>query len=350
VTDFKAVHEYPAWYREPGPEGDVVVSSRVRLSRNLSSVVFPHLLREDGLERVRRLVEDALRGSGAAENPVRYDGESLAADEAALLGEEGLLEPDEGVRGVSLFPVSRPDLWAAVNVKDHLRIFALRGGLDLRRAWTAADELDSRLETLLDYAVSPEWGYLSAEIGNLGPALRASTLLHLPAVVLGGRSDKIEEIVEASGHRIRPFLPGEEAPGDMFLLSGSPEIGVSEAEMLEKLEEISRSLLNYEREMRSLLFEKKKDFLEDQVCRAVGILERAKFLRCEEAVKLLSLVRMGCAMDCAAHVDRNAVTALLFQSRPAHVRMRMEEGSGDEERENGERAAWIRAGLENSSR
>jgi len=352
VTGFGKSHRSPSWYREPGPEGDVVVSSRVRLSRNLSSVLFPHLLREEGFLEVRRLVGEALRDAlGDAreeEGLLRYDWEDLASDEAALLGEESRLGPEEGARGVSVFLLPGMDLGVEVNARDHLRIASLRGGLDLRRAWAEADGLDSRLESLLDYAVSLEWGYLSAEIDNIGPALRASALLHLPASQLGGGNKKIGELVEAANHRIRPFLPGEEAPGDLFLLSGGSEIGVSEEEILEKLEEITRSLLHYEREMRSFLFEKKRDFLEDQVCRALGVLERARFLRCDEAVKLLSLVRMGCAMDCAARVDPARVTALLFESRPAHVRMRLGGGEVGEERENGERAAWIRSGLDGS--
>jgi len=242
-----------------------------------------------------------------------------------------------------------------VNDEDHLRITTIRGGLRPADAWAEADELDTRFEAFLDYAVSLEWGYLSADLAELGTGLSASTLLHLPGIVLGNQLEKIEKIAQVAGHSLQPFFPvaegkDREALGDLFIVRGKPELGVPEREYLEKLEEISASLLNYEREMRDLIFEKKKDFLEDQIYRAFGILERARTLYFEEAVKLLSLLRMGCSLGYVDEVDRGLVTSLIFLSLPAHVRMRLKEKEpdGNEDGENRERAELIGSMLGNA--
>lgn len=352
MKEFSSAHVAPVWYEESGPEDDVVVSSRVRLSRNLSGLIYPAHLPDAGLDEARTKIDAALREAAGQENILRYDFEDLGETLGSLLDEEGRAGPARDIRKMSIFLLPDGKVSVEANARDHLRITALRGGLRLRDAWTDADRLDTLLENALDYAVSLELGYLSSELDNLGPALRASVLLHLPGISLSSRVEKIEKIVTDSGHSLRPFSAEENVPGDLFVLSGGSEIGITEGEILEKLEVLSVTLLNYEREMRSFLFDKKGDFLEDQMCRALGILERAKFLHYEEAVKLLSLVRMGASMECASPIDRSLVTSLMFRTRPAHVRTRIGGGpeAEREERENRERAAMIRGELKKSSR
>ena len=350
MTDFLFLHKAPLWYREQGPESDVVVSSRVRLARNLSSLVYPRSLQEEGQKSVRLRFEEALTALGLRERFLRFDFEELTETEAAYLSEEG--RGERGSLGVKISVFCREDgrLNIVLNDEDHLRIAAIRGGQCPSAVYAEADDLDSRLETVLDYAVSLEWGYLSSNLRDLGSGLGASVLLHLPGIILGNQFERIEKLAQSSGHVLLPYFPileskdkGKETLGDLFTLKGSAEFGVSEKEYLEKLEEISNSLLNYEREMRSLLFEKKKDFLEDQIYRALGILERARSLYFEEAVKLLSLLRMGCSLGYVSEVDRGLVTSLMFLSLPGHVKMRLREKDQDvnEDSENRERAAFI---------
>jgi protein arginine kinase len=358
MKDFFSRHRDPVLFTLAGKDDDVVVASRIRLSRNISSMVFPPLLSDEGLREVRSRIDEALREAGLLSRFTRYDFEELSEVEAEYLREEGRGRTENSRKVISLYfgDAGSPSLM--INDKDHLRIMAERGGLSLDESWASADEIDTILENTLDYATSIEWGYLSTDLGDLGPGLQASVLLHLPGISLSNQFEKIGEAVESSGHEIHPFFTspsGEKEAdilGDLFSLSGGRKTGGSEKEILEKLEEITGSLLNYEREMRNLLFEKKREFLEDQMFRAFGILERAKFLNFEEGIKLLSLVRMGCFMGCLSHIDSSVVTSLMFQSGPAHVRMGLgrKKRDADEEVENRERAALIGGSLKKTSR
>jgi protein arginine kinase len=353
MRGFRAAEEQALWYQEAGPESDIVISSGVRLSRNLSNFLYSPKLPDEGIVEIARHIDEVFKTKRGLDGFVRYDFETLSEAEATYLEEEG--------RGIGRTPREHRIVFTSenktvsvhVNTEDHIRIVSLRGGLNLHEAHREVDEVDTALEELLDFAVSLEWGYLSTNLSNLGSGIGASVLLHLPGIQLSTQFDTILKAVESSGGFIRPyFLADKEetepaALGDFFLVEGRPDFRQTEKETLEKLEEIAGSLLTYERDMRSLLFEKKKDFLEDQMYRALGILERAKFLEFDESVKLLSLVRLGSAMGCVGHVDGLQVTSLIFQNRPAHVRMRLaSEGEAvDEEDVNRERAEHIGRGL-----
>jgi len=349
MNDFMASHAPPFWHEEIGPDHDIVVSSKVKISRNLSSFAYPHLLSEQGLTDSALKIERALREIGAQDDFVRYDIASLSDTASALLAEEGRMRKGHEFRRASLFVSGNRQFCVEANAKDHLCISSLRGGCNLRQAWRDVDALDSALEVRLDYAVSLDLGYLSAEIDHISTAMEASLLLHLPGVSLSGRLEKVEKILSEANFTMEGFLPVKGPEAEFFLISGRPRLGESEENLLEKFENITDSLLNYEREMRNLLFEKRGEFLEDQMCRAFGILERAKFLGCEEAVKLLSLLRMGYSRKRTVPVRWDKVTQLIFRCLPAHIRMRLGGVSElQEEAESRERAVFIHEELANT--
>ena len=339
MNDFLASHTPPLWYEEAGPDHDIVVSSKVKISRNLSSFAYPHLLSEEGLAETGAIIERALRESGGA-GFIRYDLSTLGDTASALLAEEGRTRRGTEFRRASLFVSGNRQVCVEANAKDHLCISSLRGGNNLRQAWSDVDTLDSALETKLDYAVNLDLGYLSAEIDCIGTAMEASLVLHLPGVSLSGRLEKVEKILSQGNLALEGFLPVKGPGAEFFLVSGRPRLGESEENLLRKFEGIADSLLNYEREMRNLLFEKRGEFLEDQMCRAFGILEHAKFLSYEEAVKLLSLLRMGYCQKSGVPARWDKVTEMIFRCLPAHVRMRLG-GSAPEEAESRERAAFV---------
>ncbi|MDR1180349.1 MAG: hypothetical protein LBK44_07565, partial [Spirochaetales bacterium] len=174
---------------------------------------------------------------------------------------------------------------------------------------------------------------------------------HLPGMALSGRLDKVEKLLGGAGFCMENFLQVKGVGAEFFLISGRPRLGESEEDIFKKFADITVSLLNYEREMRNLLFEKRGEFFEDQMGRAFGILERAKFLNWEEAIKLLSLLRMGYCMKRQSPVRWDKLTAIIFRAMPAHIRVRLGEVSADslEERENRERAVFIHEELKNTS-
>jgi protein arginine kinase len=351
MSDFFASHPPPRWYEEAGPDHDIIISSKIKISRNLSSFAYPHILPDPGLEAVSAKIEAALRESGVCPGLIRYELENLSEAASAFLAEEGRIQRRKEFRKTALLVSADRQLCVAVNARDHLCIASLRGGNNLRGAWQDVDKVDCALETRLDYAVSLDWGYLSSEIDNAGTAMEASLVLHLPGMALSGRMDKVEKILSGAGLFMENFLPVKGVGAEFFLVSGKPRLGESEEELFKKFEDITVSVLNYEREMRNLLFEKRGAFLEDQMCRAFGILERAKFLNWEEAIKLLSLLRMGYCMKRRAPVRWDKLTAMIFRAMPAHIRLRLGEGSAEslEERENRERAVFIHEELKKTS-
>jgi protein arginine kinase len=351
MSDFLVSHLAPRWYEEIGPDHDIIISSKVKISRNLASFAYPHLLSGPGLEEASAKIDNALRESGVCPGLMRYDLESLNENENALLAEEGRVHRQQEFRRASLFVSGDRQLCVEVNAKDHLCISSLRGGYNLRQAWHEVDKVDSELETRLDYAVSLDLGYLSSEIDSIGTALEASIMLHLPGVSLSSRLNKVEKILNDSGFSLESFLPVKGVGAEFFLVSGKSRIGESEEELFKKFDDIAVSLLNYEREMRNLLFEKRGDFLEDQMGRAFGILERAKFLNWEESVKLLSLIRMGYCLKRQTPIRWDKVTAMIFRSMPAHIRIRLTDSSAEsqEERESRERAVFIHEELKKTS-
>jgi protein arginine kinase len=351
MSGFSVSHTTPCWYEEAGPDHDIIVSSKVKISRNLSSFAFPHLLAVQARGEVAAKIQTALREGGEPEEFVRYDREELSENENALLGEEGRVHRREEFRRASLFVSADGRVCVEVNAKDHLCISSLRGGGNLRQAWSDVDKVDSALESRLDYAVCLDLGYLSSEIDALGAAMDASIVMHLPGVSLSGRMDKVEKILSETGFTMESFLPVKGSGAEFFLISGRSRIGESEEDLFKKFDEIGVSLVNYERQMRNLLFEKRGDFLEDQMSRAFGILERAKFLGCEEAVKLLSLLRMGYCIKRPVPVRWDKVTAMIFRCLPAHIRVRLDGEARDsqEEKENRERAVFIHEELGKTS-
>ncbi|MDR1626965.1 MAG: hypothetical protein LBT33_10550 [Spirochaetia bacterium] len=351
MRDFSVSHPAPRWYEEIGPDHDIIISSKTKISRNLSSFAYPHILSGQEREDVRTKIETALRESGLCPGLIRYELEDLSEEENAFLAEEGRVHRRKEFRRAALIISGDRRICAEINAKDHLCIASIRGGNSLREAWHDVNAVDCELETRLDYAVSLDWGYLSSEIDNMGTALEASLILHLPGMALSGRMDKVEKTLGEAGFSIENFLQVKGVGAEFFLVSGKPRLGESEEDLFKKFGDITVSLLNYEREMRNLLFEKRGEFLEDQMCRAFGILERAKFLNWEEAIKLLSLLRMGYCMRRQTRVRWDKLTAMIFRAMPAHIRLRLGEGpaGSPEERENRERAVFIHEELKKTS-
>lgn len=206
-----------------------------------------------------------------------------------------------------------------VNEIDHLRLAVIHGGRSLRRCWELADEIDTRLEEGLDYAVSLEWGYLNAQVINSGAGLRSSVMLHIPAMVETGLIEKALKAVVQVGMTVKGFFGDDEASlGQMYQISNHLTFGFSEDDLVEKLDVIAQQLVHYERKARSELLDNARVDVEDRVLRALGVLRFCRQLSAREAVEHLSSLRLGAALGIIeAPLER--ITALLFLSQKAHV-------------------------------
>lgn len=210
---------------------------------------------------------------------------------------------------------------AMVNEEDHLRAFAIQGGLRLNEAYENVGEVDGQLEDDLEFAVSLEWGYLTAALWNVGTGMRASVMLHLPALVLTGLIDRVVKEISQIGLAVKAFFGGgRESLGSLYQLSNITTLGLDEQSILENLEKVVLQVVNYERKARDEMTRTRRMELEDKILRAYGILRYCRYITTREAIARLSLLRVGIVMGVVDVASLADITALMFVSQKSHMR------------------------------
>jgi protein arginine kinase len=318
------------WLRNEGPACDVVLSSRVRLARNLAAHRFiPQVDRAQRLGIVR-LCKDAIEELGSCvwvdihrtqelERQLFVERQLMSRQHARGKLAGGIGGPDEP-RGLA---VSLPDerLAIMVNEEDHLRIQCMRSGLSLTDALAAADVIDDRLEALLDFAFSPRFGYLTACPTNVGTGARFSVMLHLPGLKLLGEIDKVKRAAEDMALAVRGFYgEGSKAIGDFYQISNQTTLGKTEQVLLQEMEhEIIPRVMDYERHARRVIVEKRRATTLDRIMRSLGVLKHARLITTEEAMEHLSLLRLGVTTDLLSDLDIKSLNRLFLLVQPAHL-------------------------------
>ena len=348
------------WLTGRGRDADVVMSSRVRLARNLVGFPFAPTATDDD----RRHLLGAARPHVSAANDdgkaalTWVDVHELPAIDRELLVERHLISRQHargklssGVGGVDTpraLAVSLPDekLAIMVNEEDHLRIQRIHAGLDLSAALAAVDAADDRIEASLDYAFNPRFGYLTCCPTNVGTGARFSVMLHLPALRLTGEIEKVKRAAEGMSLAVRGFYgEGSDASGDFYQLSNQTTLGKSERVLLAELEaDIVPKVIDYERMARRKLLSRKTPILQDQVHRAMGVLAHARLLSTEESMKLLRLLRLGVVSELIDSTDLLTVHHLMLLTQPAHLQRAVGEELDQDQRRSA-RADLIRAKL-----
>jgi protein arginine kinase len=207
-----------------------------------------------------------------------------------------------------------------LNEEDHLRIQVLRSGFQLKKAWNAINEFDSALEEQLDYAFSPTLGYLTACPTNLGTGMRASAMMHLPALVISNLMEKVVRSVNQLGMVVRGlFGEGSDASGSIFQISNQTTLGESEADIIKRLGSVLQSIVEHELNAREKLLEADPAKLFDKVGRAYGILQNSHLLSSSEAMNLLSLVRLGIDLGVFPDAQRCVIDRLFIEAQPGHL-------------------------------
>jgi len=334
------------WLTGQGAEPDVVISSRVRLARNVRQFPFLSKCSEAQREQLLTLVRGAVAAAQLATQVLWVDVHRLSQIERLLLVERHLMSKEhakgDAARGLA---VSLPDerLSVMVNEEDHLRLQVLRSGLALGEAFKQLDEADDRLEEHLDFAYSARFGYLTACPTNVGTASRMSVMLHLPALRLVGEIEKVKRATKDMGLALRGFYgEGSEAAGDLYQVSNQVTLGKPESIFLHELErEIIPRIVAYERAARSALLEKRRRYTEDTCWRALGVLRSARLLTPDEAMGLLSLVRLGVLGGLIGGVAEQTVTQLWVQVQQAHLQ-RVAGKEMDQQRRREHRADVVR--------
>ncbi len=315
------------WFTEAGPDNDVVVSTRVRLARNLAGFPFPGFMTPEDETAVAAGIVQVFQDRFSTREYIVVDPSRLTGLARLLLLERNLVSDDFPVEGHSALILRSDERFSAsVNLIDHLRLSVLRGGRQIGEAFSEADRIDRVVEADLPYAVSLEWGYLNSEITNIGTGMRASVLLHMPALVETDQAPEVFEKVSRSGFMVKGFWvsDGEESPrrslGHMYQLANLITIGVREADIVEKLDRATSQLVHYEQKARrGLMRGRKHAMVEKRVADARQRLQDAQSLGYREAVELLSDIRLGTALGLVPDAHLESVTALFFVSQRSHV-------------------------------
>ena len=335
-----------------GPHDRIVMSSRVRLARNVRDAAFPGWAKKPERVKILETIRPAVESLPEMKDAFSEAMDNLGALDKQILVERHLISREHAAKssGSGLVLNREETFCVMINEEDHLRMQALRPGLQLRQAWNAIDHLDSELEKKLDYAFDGDLGYLTACPTNLGTGIRVSAMLHLPGLVLGEQINPIIQSVNKLGLAVRGLYgEGTEALGNIFQVSNQMTLGENEPAIVERLEKVLSQIIEHEENARQTLLEKKTKVVFNHIGRAYGILANAHSISSKETMNLLSLMRLGVDMGLFPGAERSLVDELFLVTQPAHLQKKLSDKLSAEERDL-IRADMVRERLKNVSR
>ncbi len=324
------------WFRTEGPNSKIVLSSRVRLARNLRNYPFPGWAkktdRQKALEMIRPIVEALPEMKDCYSDSM----DNITAMDKQVLVERHLISREHAAKNVGSGIVinDRETISVMINEEDHLRMQAIKSGLQLKNVFKIIDKVDTELEAQLEFAFSPRLGFLTACPTNVGTGMRGSAMVHLPGMVLSDQINQVVQAVNKLGLAVRGLYgEGTEALGNVFQVSNQTTLGEKESDVIERLNKVILQIIEHEENARITLLEKKSTLVYDQVGRAFGVLTNAHTITSKEALNLLSLLRMGVDLELLAAEARGVVDELFILAQPAHVQKAAERKLTAEERD-----------------
>ena len=333
------------WLRGTGPDADVVISTRIRLARNLDGLPFTTRANSAQKTEVENRVRAAIIAADLQPGLEYLSVEDLGSLDRLFLVERQLISRElasalSGPRGVAFD--ARESVSVMVNEEDQLRIQVMQSGLALDEAWEKIDRVDNALEARLHYAFHERFGYLTACPTNVGTGLRASVMLHLPALGITKQIEKVFKALQKINLVVRGLYgEGSRASGDLYQISNQVTLGKSESRLLTELREVITMILQYERQARTLLLKERRQAEMDRVARAIGTLGSATMITSEETMELLSAVRLGIHLNLLDHLPPTTVNQLFIHSQAAHLQKLTGQQLDGEER-NAARANYLR--------
>src|SRR2546429_5708324 len=311
------------WLRGSGPMSEIVISSRIRLARNIAGSPFLSRASRHQRQHLETKIRDIILAAQITTQALYVDLDSAPEMDRALLVERHLISKPhaaaEGARGVAIGEDETVSIM--VNEEDHLRIQVLRSGLQLEEAWEQVNQIDDKLEAKLDFAFHPRFGYLTACPTNVGTGIRVSVMLHLPALKLTGEIEKVFRAAKELKLAVRGLYgEGTEATGDFYQISNQTTLGKSEEEIISDFRHIViPKIIDYEHHARKTLLNDHTIALDDKVRRALGLLRSARLMASEETLFLLSHLRMGVHLGRVKDVDIRTLNELFLLTQPAHL-------------------------------
>jgi len=318
-----------SWLNGKGPEAEIVFSSRIRLARNIANLPFPSRASSAQKKEVLDEVREAYPQINRLKNSSFVNMAELSALDSQFLLERHLISQEHAVisKEKGLIVSNDENISIMINEEDHLRSQVILSGFDLKKCWQILEGIDRDLEKRIPFSFLSDLGYLTACPTNVGTALRASCMLHLPALTLTKRINKILELLTRISFTTRGlFGEGTQALGNFFQISNQVSLGLSEAELIDNLIGVVNQVKTQETDARNTLLKKHKISLEDNVWRALGILRNSRLISSREALSHLSILCLGLDLGIIKNTDlsskakgREVINSLFIIIQPAHL-------------------------------
>lgn len=332
------------WYIEKGDCGDIVLSTRIRLARNLDDFPFPAKLDVAGKNHANELVKRVFFENDSKDFSY-IEMKDISRLQAVSLAERHLISPEFASKkdGSALILSSDESVSVMLCEEDHIRLQVMKAGLALEEAYDIADKLDSMIDGKLKYAFDERIGYLTQCPTNLGTAMRASVMLHLPALTRCGQMTHLANTVSKLGLTIRGANgEGSQPRGDIYQISNQITLGITEETAIANLKSIVLQLISQERAAAAEIIKNPSE--EDKIFRALGVLRNARLLSSDEFMELISVVRLGAARG-IINTPIEKINELIVNMQPATISAAMPQASNPEQRD-AARAKAVREALE----
>jgi len=327
------------WFSEEGPENDVVISSWINLKRNIEGIVFSEKMTKKDSDYLSDEIFKAVKNMYGFSY---YNFNNLKTIEKQILEERNYIKSGSGPslgEEQSILIKDDEEVLAVFNENDHIKIKSIKSGLNLRKAYNCCNELDNIFDEKFKFAFSTQFGYLTSDISSSGTGMNASVMLFLPAIRRSGKIDKTLTEIMRAGFAVRGFTEEKSASldssygdsmGDLYIVDNQFSIGKSEEDFIIQLESITDIITGYERETRNILIDNDRINIEDEICRAKGILENCRKISLSEAIKHISSIKLGRYYNL---IDKNItysqLNCLLLQIQRSHIK-NMENNSDED--------------------
>jgi len=335
MSRVKDLLNYKNWLNDAKDDSDIVISSRIRLARNMQRNVFTQMASDTQLKEIEEEVLKISAKTLSFKKAIRFDVNMLDEKEKHFLVERHIISKafaeEEGQRTILVGEGERLNLM--INEEDHLRMSALLPGFQISRCWDMIDTLDDELSEGIDYAFSEEWGYLTACPTNVGTGMRASVMMHLPCLVMLNQTEKIFEAIAKLGLTVRGLYgEGSASSGNIFQISNQVTLGVSEEDIIDKLNRIIQQIIDHELNSRNKIVKTDKVQIEDKIFRAYGTLRNARIISYSETIQLLSLLWLGQGLK-LLDIDKKKINELFLLTQPCHIQVKHDKNLAPIERD-----------------
>lgn len=312
------------WYLQNGKESDVILSSRVRLSRNIKGIPFTTKCKDEDFKKIYDLMKNATMSLGYGLKFIAL--KDIDDITKGVLAEEHLISQEFAKTKnpyAAIIINDDENICIEVNEEDHIKLQVFSSGLDIENLMNLAIEIDQKLENIVPYSYNEQYGYLTACPTNVGTGLKASVLVHLAGLTQTGNIRKILNVINNFGMSVRgAYGEGTKVEGDLYQISNNQTLGVTEGEIIKNLKLISQKIISQERLARKFLTKNSVE-LEDKVYRDFGILSNARKLTNDETKELLSTVKLGTDLGIIKELNDTKVMELLVYTKPSNLQKRV---------------------------